>query len=146
MKIGMDDPGLAEKLTSTALDTDSGSPARAMTYGVSAAEPAPAGIERSRAGRFGNANGAAPAIFNKKPAWWRSARTAQERKSPAESTKKGGSRAQEAVVAVALAAIGGATAYYSAVEQGLNPFTWVVAGGGLGLFMAWVCIRWTRQR
>lgn len=146
MKIGMDDPQLADRLSATALDGDRGSAAEPMTYRVAAAEPAPRGVERSRADRFGNANGAAPAIFKKRSAWWRSERPARQRKSPAKAPEQRRSRKQEIAVVAVLSAIGGATAYYSAVDQGLDPFTWVVAGGGLGLFMAWVCIRWTRQR
>jgi hypothetical protein len=146
MKIGMDDPQLAEKLTKTALDSQRGGDAGALTYRVASAESASRGMERTHAERFGNANGAAPAIFQKRPAWWQSKRVGRQKTSAVKTPEKGRSRMQEVAVAVVLSLIGGATAYYSAIDQGLDPFTWVLAGGGLGLFMAWVCVRWTRRR
>lgn len=142
MRIGMDDPRLAEKLTRAAHDGEGVKPAGALTSREASAERAPWGMARSHADRFGKANGAAPAIFKRRE---QSERAAMQSKSPAEAPERDRRIGQEAVVAVVLSIIGGAAAYYSAVEQGLDTPTWVMAGAGLGLFMAWICARWTRR-
>jgi hypothetical protein len=138
--IGMDDPSLAEHLAPSAQHGEPRSVTDALTYRMAAAEAASQEVEKIHAVRFGNANGAAPAVFRK-----RSAPTRRVRLTVAGPSKRTRSGKQELLIATILSLIGGTTAYYSAVEQGLNPITWVVAGGSLGLFMAWVCIRWTRR-
>ena len=152
MPIGMDDPRLAEQLARTALDAGPEERPGAISYRIAADEASTASESEGRARRFGGANGSAPAIFDKRPSRLVSSRARRKRKSSgkdgvqaATDTTHSRSKALELSVMAALTVVGGITAYFSAVEQGLNPLTWIIAGGGLGLFMAWICLRWTRQ-
>ena len=52
---------------------------------------------------------------------------------------------REMLVAILLAGLGVLPAYYLAQEQGLDPTTWMAVGGGIGLFLGWICIRWMRR-
>ena len=154
MSIGMDDPRLAAQLKNTSLDADSNEMPGAISYRIAAGDRKATPIEGIRAERFSGTNGSAPAIFGKRRSSLVSSKprgaekVAREKGSrPAAAVKvKVRSKTLEAVVTVMLAAVGAATAYFSASEQGLDPVTWTLAGGGLGLFMAWICLKWTRQQ
>jgi hypothetical protein len=52
---------------------------------------------------------------------------------------------REILVAILLAGLGVLPAYYLSLEQGLDPTTWMAVGGGIGLFLGWICIRWMRR-
>jgi hypothetical protein len=151
MRIGMDDPRLAEQLSRTALDAGSEESPAALSYRI-ADDPAGIPSESSARGRrFSGANGSAPAIFEKRRSWLRSSKTRKRSKAlgaePGDnSSVSPRSRALELAIMGVLTVVGAATAYFSAAEYGLHPPTWIAAGGGLGLFMAWICLRWTRQR
>jgi predicted ribosomally synthesized peptide with SipW-like signal peptide len=151
MAIGMDDPRLADQLARTALNAGSEEMPRAISYRIAPDEAVRAAKAGSRARRFSGANGSAPAIFDKRRSWLVSSKTrgrptaaGRDRARPAATAEQSGRKALEVGIAAVLTVVGATTAYFSAVEQGLNPLTWVVAGGGLGLFMAWICLKWTR--
>jgi len=152
MTIGMDDPRLADQLTRTALDAGSDDKRGALTYRIADEEPATKSKQGTWARRFSGANGSAPAIFDKRPSRLVSSKVCRKKKNAlakeagqAAAEKQPNRKALELTVTGMLTVIGAATAYFSALEQGLNPVTWIIAGGGLGLFMAWICLRWTRQ-
>ena len=52
---------------------------------------------------------------------------------------------RETLLTILLAGLGMLTAYYLSLEQGLEPTTWMAAGGGAGLLFSWTCIRWMRR-
>jgi hypothetical protein len=151
MRIGMDDPQLAEQLETTAFDAGPEDAPTAIPYRIGTDEPFHDRLSSKRAGRFSGANGSAPAIFDRRRSWLISSkrrelrRTADIERDEADAGEaRSRSRVAEIGVAAVLTMVGSLTAYFSASEQGLNPLTWTLAGGGLGLFMAWICLKWTR--
>jgi hypothetical protein len=152
MTIGMDDPRLAEQLQSTALDAHPGETPGAIAYRVEADTRKRTPLRTRWARRFSGKNGSAPAIFDKRHSRLLSSKTLGRQQEtgtdlskPATVQQQLRSKVLEISVTAVLMAVGAATAYFSASEQGLNPLTWTLTGGGLGLFMAWVCLKWTRQ-
>jgi hypothetical protein len=152
MSIGMDDPRLAEQLKSTALDAHPGEAPGAISYRVEAGEQKKTPTRGRWARRFSGRNGSAPAIFDKRRSRLVSSKTpglqqeaGTSSSNPASAQIQVRSKILEISVTAVLTVVGAATAYFSAAEQGLNPMTWTLTGGGLGLFMAWICLKWTRQ-
>jgi hypothetical protein len=150
MQIGMDDPRLAEQLSRTALDGSVEQGSSAISYRIADGTQGGTPMKGNRAARFSGANGSAPAIFDKRrlgllPSMRRKKQSRTDLKRGGAEVEQPRNRALEVTVTGVLMVVGAATAYFSAVEHGLQPLTWIVAGGGLGLFMAWICLRWTRQ-
>jgi predicted Zn finger-like uncharacterized protein len=152
MTIGMDDPRLADQLARTALDAGADEKADALTYRIADDEPATDSKKGSWLRRFSGTNGSAPAIFDKRPSRLVSSKARRRKRrglakeaGQATDEREPNRRALELIVPGMLMVIGATTAYFSASEQGLDPVAWVITGGGLGLFMAWICLRWTRQ-
>jgi hypothetical protein len=120
LKIGMDDPRLAEQLASNALNAAAQQPT-VMSY-TAMAEDAVAPPPEVSADR-----GAASVSEPAQP---------RARLKPLRGL----------LVAMLLASIGTAAGYFGALEQQLDPLRWAPVGAMVGLLFGWAWVRWTARR
>jgi len=123
MPIGMDDPSIAPRLEHTALDR-AGASGPALTYRVESAD-----IEDGPHAPVGEPG---PAAFDDEP------ETASARRD-----------GPGAVLGTFVATLAGAAAGWwlspRLADMG-EPKTWMLVGTTLGLLVAWLGLRWTRER
>jgi hypothetical protein len=151
MGIGMDDPRLADRLKKTALDAPPDTTPTPLTYRIAGEAPAWDGVtphkpqEQSEPAPKEKTTGPAPDAEDSSPV---EALLEADRADRVEQVlQEERPRAfRELLVAMLLTALGVATAYYLAREQGMNPTLHMATGGTLGLLMGWICIRWMRPR
>ena len=116
LAIGMDDPSIAAQLEKTAL-TGGGATGQAITYRVDLdVEDSPAAGEQVEV----------------------------EHEALAEGPRQAGP--MTVLFALATAAAGSWSGWWFAPRLPGQPETWILAGAGMGLIVAWLGLRWTQTR
>jgi hypothetical protein len=146
----MDDPLLADRLKSTALNAPPDAPAAPLTYRYDTPATETEQPEQSARvrGRTAPAEGGEP-----------TPREPDEQLTPVEALLEADrvERAEqvlqekprpvrELLVTLLLTSLGVVIAYYLAGQQGMDPTFHMATGGALGLLFGWLCIRWMRPR
>lgn len=160
MAIGMDDPGLASSLRSTALDDTGGADSGAMTYRVLAPEQeaGPAGVPPSSPAEVGSSNlepELSPAVEPSTEV--KLSQAVDPKPSRADSHPAPPRQARRLLpvfLAVFLTGLGAAAGHYATmyglleplrVHPTVEPVSLTVVGGLLGVFLAWAGVRWTSR-
>jgi len=157
--IGMDGPGPASSLQTTAFDGENAAGAPAAAYRVMAPEPAPVPSSEPDGSPFnhpvaGLALEASPPVKTKSPADQRGA-AATDQKTAAPKGRGAGRRVLELLAIVILASAGAAAGEYAtmvgwlgpvSVHSTVEPVRLGIIGGLLGVLIAWAGIRWTTRK
>jgi hypothetical protein len=160
MAIGMDDPGLASSLYSTALDGDGAVDSGAMTYRVLAPEQeaGPASAPPSSPPQVEDSKlepHISPAVEPSPVAELSPAVEAEESRADSRpAPRRRGRRLLPLLLAVFLTGLGAAAGHYATmyglieplrVHPTVEPVSLTVVGGLLGVFLAWAGVRWTSR-